>query len=173
MFTISQLLPIFFWSFVILVIFAIGAVIVSLFFRKAAEEEQEAFPYEKKPFVFDALSELTLYRALVELFGDTYYIFPQMVYSRLVQLKSGESLRYRTYFDKKIADFVLCDKEKAVAQLVIELDGSSHLSERKIERDEKVDKMMEQICLPILHLKTGNMDKEFIKGEVAKALAAR
>jgi len=164
--------------FVIIIIagfFILGAIIlVKEFFgggESVATEPEN--PFEKKPFVFDAMSELMLYRTLMELFGDRYYIFPQVVYSRLMQLKKGESLRHRTYFDKKIADFVLCDKEKAVAQLVIELDGSSHQLQRKIDRDSRVDTMMHQIGLPILHLKSGNMDKDFIKGEVERALAAK
>lgn len=172
MFNISQILSIFFWPFAVLIVIAIGVVILSLFFAKAPEEEEDP-PYEKKPFVFDAMSELTLYRTLLELYGDKYYIFPQMSYGRLIQVKKGEDRKYRNRFDKKIADFVLCDKEQAVAKFVIELDGPSHMSEKKIERDELVDRMMRRIGLPILHLKTENMNKEFIKEAIANALAGR
>jgi len=161
-----------------LVILAISVVVAIVVFLRvlavnADQDQAEYNPFEKKPFVFDALYELTVYRHLVELFGDRYYVFPQMVYSRLMQQKRGEGLYHRVHFDRKIADFVLCDKEKAVAQLVVELDGPSHNSEKRVERDDKVDTMMRLVGLPILHLKTDNLDKDYIKGEIEKALATK
>jgi Protein of unknown function (DUF2726) len=137
------------------------------FFGGGAEVEES--PYVKKPFVFDHSSELTLYRQLVELFGDRYYIFPQVPYSRLVEVKKGEDKRHRNRFDKKIADFVLCDKERAVAQLVIELDGSSHKREKTKVRDALVDRMLTSIGLPILHLPVGASSEE-VRGGVERAL---
>ncbi len=159
----------------IVAFFVLGGVIVAKEYFVDIEDVviDRASPFEKKPFVFDVVSELNLYRVLLGLFGDKYYVFPQLVYSRLIQLKRGEHIRNRTYFDKKIADFVLCDKERAIAQLVIELDGSSHDYQKKIERDAKVDRMMRQIGLPILHLKPGNLDSGYIKGEVERLLAPK
>jgi len=125
---------------------------------------------ERKPFIFDSMSELVLYRQLMDIFSDRYYIFPQMSYGRIIQLKRGVGKWNRNRFDKKIADFVLCDKEKAIARLVIELDGFSHRLKKKMERDEKIDMMMAEIGLPILHLKTNNLNKEYVKQEVAKKL---
>lgn len=171
MFDIWDMFHVALWPVILLgllLLLSMAAIAIIVHFFGKPEVVEESDHYEKKPFVFDAMSELTLYRLLIDIFGDRYYIFPQVVYSRLVQLKKGESLRYRTHFDKKIADFVLCAKENAKARLVIELDGSSHQSERAIVRDGKVDKMMEQIGLPILHLKTDNFDREYIKGEVEK-----
>ena len=170
MFDIPQLTYIFFWPFVLLIIFAIGVALFNLLFRQSTEE---LLPYEKKPFVFDAMSELVLYRTLTELFGDKYYIFPQMSYGRIVRVKKGENSKYRNRFDKKIADFVLCEKDKAVAQLVIELDGSSHQLEKKMERDTRVDKMMAKIGVPILHLKTSSMDRNSIKTEIDRVLSTK
>ncbi len=156
---------------VVIVFVLIGVLAVLKQHFGGALEQEEDLPYERKPFVFDAISELTLYRLLTEIFGDRYYIFPQISYGRLIQIKRGVKTN-RNRFDKKIADFVLCDRERAVAQLVIELDGYSHQSEKKIERDELVDKMMEKIGLPILHLKTTNMDREYLKQEVSKKLGS-
>lgn len=146
------------------ILFATGAL------EGGTEPEPTQALYEKKPFVFDRLNELVLYRDLVELFGDTYFIFPQISYGRLVQTRPGVHLMYRTKFDKKVADFVLCDKEKAVAKLVIELDGRSHLSEKRIQRDKDIDALMANIGLPILHIRASNISKEWVKAEVQKAL---
>lgn len=154
----------------LLVCIGIGIFLLNLFNNSEATEE--VLPYEKKPFVFDAMTELTLYRTLLELYGDKYYVFPEIGYSKLVQVKRGIEKKYRNRFDKKSADFVLCDKERAVARLVIELDGSSHNSETRMERDARVDKMMFSIGLPILHLKTSAMDKESVRSQVNAILSS-
>ena len=146
----------------------IGIFLLSIFKNDASAEEE--LPYEKKPFVFDVMTELTLYRTLLELYGDKYYVFPEIGYSKLIQVKRGTEKKYRNRFDKKSADFVLCDKERAVARLVIELDGSSHNSETRMERDARVDKMMLSIGLPILHLKTSAMDKESVQKQIENIL---
>lgn len=159
--------PLFILAVVVLVLVGVIAVAKEFF---GGEEEAEELPYVKKPFVFDHSSELALYRQLVELFGDRYYIFVQVPYSRLIEVKKGEEKRHRNRFDKKIADFALCDKERAVAQLVIELDGSSHKREKTKERDALVDRMMQSIGLPILHLPVG-ASREEIRGEVERALS--
>ena len=96
---------------------------------------------------------------------------PQIGYERLIKVKAGEDRYFRNFFDKKRADFVLCDIERGVAKLVIELDGPSHGSQQKIDRDEKVDQMMEAIKLPILHLTTNNFDKEYLRQEVNKKIS--
>ncbi len=173
MFTIFNLAGMFLPIVLLVVVVMAGMCIFALFLKsKGGEEitEEEPNLYEKKPFVFDVMSELDVYRQLVTIFGDTYYIFPQVSYGRLIQLKKGVELRHRTKFDKKVADFVLCDKTRAVAQLVVELDGSSHETEKKIDRDKKVDAMMQQIGLPILHLKPG-IDDLALKNAVLNKLS--
>lgn len=163
-------------KYIIFIIFVFVAVWVTNYLKKnnpniKEVNKEEINPFEKKPFVFDIMSELTVYRMLIENFSDKYYVFPQMSYGRLIQVKKEEGRWNRNRFDKKIADFILCDKEKAIAQLVIELDGPSHNSIKKIERDEKIDMWMKEIGLPILHLKTSNLTNEYIKQEVIKKLS--
>lgn len=151
-----------------------GVILIIKFFEQSGGKKEktaeDSLPYKKKPFIFDNMSELTLYRKLLEIFSDRYYVFPQMSYGRMIENKINKWKRGA--FDKKIADFVLCDKERAVARLVIELDGPSHRLKKRMERDEKVDAMMAKIGLPILHLKTGNLNNEYIREEVVKKLNA-
>jgi very-short-patch-repair endonuclease len=83
----------------------------------------------------------------------------------------AEKRKYRSSIDRKSADFVLCDKSRVVPQLIIELDGNIHdFSEKKQRRDEFVDNLAGVVNLPILHIKTTNMDKEYIRNEVDKKL---
>lgn len=142
--------------------------ILKIIFRKRLP--RSSLPIEKKPFVFDAMTEFTMYRMLIEVFSENYHVFPQMSYGRIIKVKDGADPWLRNYFDKKIADFVLCDKERGVVQVVIELDGGSHKSLNKKNRDEDINTWMEQIAVPILHLSPTYMDKEYIKLLVATAL---
>ena len=130
-------------------------------------------PYQKKKYLFDTTSEFNLYKILLELYGDKYHIFPQINYNHVVEVKQmdwKEQRRYRSRIDRKSADFVLCDKERVVPQLIIELDGSAHDLPNKRRRDEFIDGITKIGGLPILHLKTGNMDKESVKAAIDRAL---
>jgi very-short-patch-repair endonuclease len=110
---------------------------------------------------------------LVELYGDKYYIFPQINYSHLIQPKKSsfeEERKYRSKIDRKSADFVFCDKEKIIPQLIIELDGYVHNFKSKQARDQFIDEITGIVDLPILHLKTNNLDKEFVKNKIDEKL---
>ena len=130
--------------------------------------------YERKPFLFDSYAEFNLYKVLIELYGDQYYIFTQVNYSHLIQPKKStweEERRHRSRIDRKSADFVLCDKVRVVPQLVIELDGYSHNFKSKQVRDELINDLTKIVDLPILHLKTESTNKDFIDREINKLLS--
>ncbi len=154
----------------VLVLVGIAFVLKELFGGTSADDPS---PYQKKKYLFDTASEFNLYKILLELYGDKYHIFPQINYSHVVEVKQmewKEERRYRSRIDRKSADFVLCDKEQVVPQLIIELDGSAHNLPSKQRRDEFIDDITKIVGLPILHLKTGSTNKEFVKAEVDRAL---
>ena len=139
-----------------------------------SKEGERPSPYQKKKYLFDSNAEYALFKILLELYSDKYHIFPQINYSHVVEVKNMERKewqKYRNRIDRKSADFVLANKQTAVPELVIELDGPSH--ENRQARDGFINDLMRMTDLPIVHLKTGNFDKEFIKGEIEKALAPK
>lgn len=161
---------------IVIVVVMVGLYLLVIQFinKKKEPEEKDLSVYERKQYLFDASSEFNLYKVLVELYGDRYYIFPQINYSHLIQPKKTtweEERKYRSSIDRKSADFVFCDKERIVPKLVIELDGSAHNFKSKQARDEFIDELTKIVDLPILHLKTSNTDREFIKEEINKKLS--
>lgn len=131
-------------------------------------------PYKKKTYLFDTNSEFYLYKILLELYSDKYFIFPQINYSHLIEPKEidwVEKRKYRSKIDRKSADFVFCDKEQIIPKLVIELDGSVHKFSSKKSRDEFINEITGIVGLPILHIKTDNLDKEFIKKIIDEKLS--
>lgn len=130
--------------------------------------------YEKKPYLFDTTSEFNFYKQLLMWFGGTHHVFPQINYSHLVRAKKmdwKEEQKYRSRIDRKSADFVLCDKERVVPQLVIELDGGSHNLQSRRARDEFIDDISHITNLPVLHIKTSELDNpDQIRTKIESAL---
>lgn len=155
----------------------IGIVVCIAFVIKYLSEKEggkvDLSVYERKPFLFDAVSELNLYKMLLELYGDQYYIFTQVNYSHLIQPRKTnfqDDRKYRSRIDRKSADFVLCDKDRVVPKLIIELDGYVHNFKNKQARDEFIDSLMNIAELPILHIKTAEVSREYVKQEIDNKL---
>lgn len=133
-------------------------------------------PYKRRRFLMDSNAEFGLFKLLVELYGDKYYIFPQVHYSHLIEADKGNWREYKrltSRISRKSADFVLCAKKDVSPQLVIELDGPSHAHQKRRDRDEFIDAALGGTGLPILHIPVGPYTKESIKAEVDKVLARK
>ena len=165
-----------FWPILILIVFVVALTFaIGIINALSGRRERDFSVYEKRKYLFDTKSEFDLFNVLTELFSERFYVFPQVHYSHIVEASRRLSPRDRFIYwnsiNRKSADFVLCDKQRVVAQLVIELDGSSHDMEKRKERDEFINHLMNVTGLAILHLKTDNLDRDFIKGEVERVLA--
>ena len=122
-----------------------------LIFKLTIKEE---FPYYKKSNFMTA-SEKVLFRILVQLVGDKYYILPQVGLGRLIEVnKFGrERYRYLNKISQKSLDFVLLNKNDLSITLAIELDDSTHLLSDRQVRDEFVNKAMETTRIPLMRVK--------------------
>ena len=161
------------WPLLLLIVFIVGGMFVFQILFKKSSNKPDLSVYERKLYLFDTTSEFNLYKVLLELFGDKYFVFPQVNYSHLIQPRKStwkDERKHRSRIDRKSADFVLCDKERIVPQLIIELDGGVHNFKSKQVRDEFIDELTKIVDLPILHLKPGSLDKEFVKNEINKKL---
>lgn len=162
-----------FWPLVIIVGVVVAIKFIIENFSNKPKEKPDLSVFIKKQYLFDTTSEFNLYKVLLELFGDKYFIFPQINYSHLIEPRKSnfnDERKQRSRIDRKSADFVMCDKERIVPKLVIELDGYVHNYKSKQARDEFIDDLVGIVDLPILHIKTNSLDKEFIRSEVNKKL---
>lgn len=134
-------------------------------------------PYKRRKFLMDSNAEYGLFKILVELYGERYYIFPQVHYSHLLEVSKKDWNQSRTHMsklDRKSADFVLCSKADVSPQLVIELDGPTHKNHtRTMERDEFINDILEAASLPYVRIAVGPYTPESIKKVVDKALAGK
>ncbi|MFZ2072550.1 MAG: DUF2726 domain-containing protein [Minisyncoccia bacterium] len=91
---------------------------------------------------------------------DNYRIVPQVQLSRIMK-PIDSSAHFTNYHDfnlikAKSIDFVLYDKDLIHPYLAIELDDSSHERLDRIERDEFVNRVMEEVGLRIIHVPVSN-----------------
>lgn len=133
-------------------------------------------PYKRRRFLMDSNAEYGLFKVLVELYGEHYYVFPQVHYSHLIEAGKHnwrEYSRLMSRIDRKSADFVLCKKDDVSPQLVIELDGPTHAHTKRRDRDEFIDACLNGTGLPIIHIPVGPYTKESIKASVDAAFAGK
>jgi len=100
---------------VLLVLLALAAVAAQ---RLKGGGRRGAVAFKARPLM--TAREQAMYWRLKETF-PTSVVLAQVAFSALVTSES----RHRNYFDRKVADFVLCDPSLK-AQFVIELDDASH-----------------------------------------------
>ena len=73
---------------------------------------------------------------------------------KLVGLMPSNDKNWQTAFNKikaKHIDFVLCENQTFKPKLVIELGDKSHITEKRIQRDQFVDEALKSAHLQIIH----------------------
>lgn len=128
--------------------------------RERNEGEAPAFQREEKQRYDLKSSPLTpteedFYVVLKEIVGNRYQIMLQVQLSSIMKVRDS-NYGYTNYHDfnmikAKSIDFVLYD-ENLKPYLAIELDDYSHSRPDRINRDDFVDKIMEEAGLRILHV---------------------
>ncbi len=165
-----------FYGIIILVILAAGVIAVLKELSPGDEDDNGGFgptPFKRRRYMMDSNAEFGLFKVLQELYGDKYYIFPQVHYSHLLETSKHNWREYRrlmSRIERKSADFVLCSKGDVSPQLIIELDGPTHARIKTMERDELIDAALHGTGLPILHIPVGPYTPESIKKQVDTAL---
>jgi very-short-patch-repair endonuclease len=136
---------------------------------------QQLYQYTSKKFLMTP-SEHECYNVLLQTFGDTYYIFPQIHLPTIVYAKRFHQ-PYRRFFaafthiNQKSVDFVLCDKRDISPKLVIELDDSTNLKPKRIRRDKEVERILNTVHLPIFRIPHDKrVDTIYIKQGVENVL---
>lgn len=67
----------------------------------------------------------------------------------------------------------MCSKDSVIPVLVIELDGFVHNFKKRKARDEFINSVANVSDLPLLHIKTTEMDKDNIKKKIDFVLSKR
>ncbi len=114
----------------------------------------ETLPYRKKDYLFSK-AEKSFYEVLSLISQElNIKIFAKVRLGDLLYIPKGtkDRIKYWNKIQSKHVDFVLCENENIKPILVIELDDSSHNKASRKERDNFVDKALEDGGLKILHI---------------------
>ena len=99
--------------------------------------------------------ELKFFRALEAAVGSQYRVFSKVRLADIVQpAKTGNRSAWYSAFGvikSKHVDFAVCDSVTMEFRLVVELDDKSHNRSDRAERDQKVDEILAQADIPVLH----------------------
>ena len=159
----------------IIVLLIVVVVVIKIFELKQPlnkEKKESIYKYTRKDFLMSR-SEHEFYNILVEQFGYQYFIFPQIHLSTILDNKvQGQNWRgaFR-HIDEKSVDFVICDKAYIKPLLAIELDDKTHERNDRKDRDEEVERILNDAGLQLLRFSNhGNFNKEEIKKLVLENL---
>lgn len=101
--------------------------------------------------------ERKLYDILERLYGNTYYIYPQVRLAALLDIKNDVKDHDNLYreIDHYSIDFVFFDKTNITPLLAIELNGASHFQMNRRNRDQKISNILTKsgiqfITIPVL-----------------------
>jgi len=111
----------------------------------------DPLPYRKKNYFFSA-AERSFYEILLRLVPE-HTVFAKVRLADLVYVRKNSGA-YQSHFNRisaKHVDFAVCDKDLAPI-VVIELDDSSHHSEKRKMRDAFVDEALSAASVPIVHV---------------------
>lgn len=99
--------------------------------------------------------ELKFFRALEAAVGSHYRVFTKVRLADIVQ--PAKTRDNRAWYGalgvikSKHVDFVVCEPDTMEFRLVVELDDKSHERSDRAERDQKVDEILAQAGIPVLH----------------------
>jgi very-short-patch-repair endonuclease len=132
--------------------------------------------YVTRQTLFDHPSEFEFYKILRdEILGTKFVALIQVPIARFVDVSGVKAgMRFdplRTKIDKKSVDFLVCHKEDLRPGVAIELDGSSHWSAKRKERDKFVEELLDRVGFPLLRFTAARTyDKRSIAEQIAKPL---
>lgn len=88
--------------------------------------------------------ERQFFDVLMKLYGDTYYVYPQVRLAAILDVKNDVKDHDNLYrqIDHLSLDFVLFDKTAMSPLVAIELNGKSHLQFSRRNRDQKIESVL-------------------------------
>lgn len=144
-------------SMVIIIIIVAGIALLAAstlgIFGKPTRKKRSHIEAEGKwplyPYYAMTRNEQALYWHLVKALPD-YIVLAQVQASRVIRVKKGENQQsYLNRFNRMSYDFLICHKN-SYPLAVIELDDGSHQQAKRIESDNRKNKVLADAGIPLL-----------------------
>lgn len=123
--------------------------------KKESELSENYNKYYKPKRYITTLNELNFYNVLLEIAKELDMIlFSQVSLYNIISMKDNLDYSTKTKYFSKIAsksiDFVLVDRNNCRIKLCIELDDSTHYKQKRIERDNFINKLFKDLEIDLL-----------------------
>lgn len=144
------------WS--LMVIIGLGIVLLYaikiLLQRKAKAGEYKDLPYEKNP-KFLSTAEKSFYKVLYQVIGKKYLIFAKVRLADIIRVKAGtkDYCGANNKIQSKHIDFIVINPQSLEPVIAVELDDSSHNSDRAKEKDIFKDDIFDACGVRIVRFK--------------------
>jgi len=128
--------------------------------------------FSKKPSIMRP-DERRFFDILMKLYGDKYYIYPQVRIAAILDVKNDVKDHDNLYrlIDHLSLDFVLFDKEAMSPIIAIELNGKSHLQFNRRNRDQKIESVLTKAGIRFLSIQVVNQyDENVLKQQINLAI---
>ncbi len=130
-------------------------------------EETQKFVYNPKPSLLTE-TEKGFYKAIKEVLPENYLLFPQINLATVIS-KNDDSHFQNELF--RNIDFLITNSEFKPL-VFVEINDSSHNSNQRKERDQKVSNICEEAGIPIITFWTSyGINREYIKKRIDTVLA--
>ena len=92
------------------------------------------------------------------------HVFPQVAMSAFIKTLNAKG-KGRSVFAQKYVDFLICETKTFKPIYIIELDGSSHRSQKAQERDKARDKMLFNAGINVQRYRSSSVPMETLKSD--------
>jgi len=150
-------------------IFIIAVMVTIIAFRELGgarlfginTKTQEKLPYRVIPYFFNK-SEQAFFLELKKQLPDEYHIFSKVRIIDFIEPTDRTTARWKNKIISKHVDFLVCDQQLKPI-VAIEVDGKSHRSARRRERDEFLNKVFKDVDLRLERISVGADFSEMIQ----------
>ena len=107
-------------------------------------------------------TEISFYEKLQKILGEKYYVVPQAHLGTFLDHKvPGQNWKGAfSVINRKSVDFLICEKETSKPVVAIELDDWTHNKADRIDRDNLVNKIINDAGLLLVRFRAGEWDSE-------------
>lgn len=153
--------------------FAFVSILVGVTTRRRRLEAIDRCRYRPKKHLMVGV-ERTCFQLLNDIFGERFYILPQVSLDSLLSHKVGAQDRYEAYsfIDHKYVDFVFCNKRTLRPVCAVKIEDGPHSDDKSLGSDPKdMEKFFRSAHLPFVYLeKPRTLTRERIIDEFSRVI---
>lgn len=155
-----------------LVLFLIVSAVASVTSRQRRKEAMDRCRYRPKKHLMVGV-EKTCFQLLNEIFGENFYILPQVSLDSLLSHKVGNQDRYEAYsfIEHKYVDFVFCNKRTLRPVCAVKIEDSTSDDQGPGSDPNDMKKFFRSAHLPFVYLeKPRNLTRERVIEEFSRVI---